>query len=82
LRDWWDEYEDATTPEARFANEIDRLQAIAQNIAAGGRTWEDWDVSETQARARNQKAMGFEPELAEVFELLFAEARRRDLFCG
>lgn len=82
LRAWWEEYEEAGTPEARFANEIDRLQAVAQNVSSGGKTWDDWKVSETQARERNQKAMGFDPQLQMVFEILFEEARSRDLFSG
>lgn len=80
LRSWWEEYEAAATAEARFANELDRVQAIAQNVISGGRTWDDWKVSEAQARERNARAMGFEPQLGEVFELLFQEGRERGLF--
>ncbi len=80
LRDLWEEFETAATPEARFANELDRLQAIAQNLFAGGRTWEDWEVTEELARTRNRAAIGFEPELAEAFEEVFLRARRLGLF--
>jgi putative hydrolase of HD superfamily len=38
LRALWEEFEDGATPEARFANAVDRLQPLLQDIHAGGGT--------------------------------------------
>lgn len=52
LRALWDEFEAATTPDARFAKALDRLQPVLQNLATGGGTWGDYDVSEQQVLDR------------------------------
>src|SRR5690349_5610133 len=35
----WEEFEAAETREARFANALDRIQALVQNMLAGGGSW-------------------------------------------
>lgn len=35
----WDEFEEGETPEARFANSLDRFQVLLQNINTRGGTW-------------------------------------------
>jgi 5'-deoxynucleotidase YfbR-like HD superfamily hydrolase len=35
----WEEFEAAETPEARYANALDRFQALLQNLKAGGGSW-------------------------------------------
>ena len=39
FRSLWDEFESQGTPEARFANAVDRLQPLIQNAHAGGGSW-------------------------------------------
>ncbi|MEO5739561.1 MAG: HD domain-containing protein [Vicinamibacterales bacterium] len=39
FRHLWDEFEAHATPEARFANAVDRLQPLLQNSHAGGGSW-------------------------------------------
>lgn len=39
FRALWDEFEAGETPEARYANALDRLQALLQNMKAGGGSW-------------------------------------------
>jgi putative hydrolase of HD superfamily len=39
FRELWDEFELHSTPEARFANAVDRLQPLLQNAHAGGGSW-------------------------------------------
>jgi putative hydrolase of HD superfamily len=39
FREWWEEFEAAITPSARFANALDRLQPLLLNMAAGGGSW-------------------------------------------
>lgn len=74
IRSWWEEYEATTSEESKFANEIDRIQAIAQNVFAGGKTWKDYSVTESIARERNLRALGFEPSMRQVFEILWSQA--------
>jgi putative hydrolase of HD superfamily len=39
VRQLWDEFEAHSTPEARFANALDRLQPLIQNAHASGGSW-------------------------------------------
>jgi putative hydrolase of HD superfamily len=39
VRALWDEFEEGKTPEARFANALDRFHALLQNVHNGGGTW-------------------------------------------
>ncbi len=77
LRGLWDEYEEARTPEARFARATDRLQALAQNVFGGGRSWRERGVTEEMTRTLNTAdVLDRDPSLAPVFEALLDRARR------
>lgn len=52
LRALWEEFEAQETVEARFANALDRFQALLQNAGAGGGSWRDYNVTRTQVMAR------------------------------
>ena len=39
FRDLWEEFEAAQTPDAQFANALDRFQGMLQNYQNGGGTW-------------------------------------------
>jgi putative hydrolase of HD superfamily len=52
LRVLWDEFEALETPEARFANALDRLSGIVQNHRNGGGTWVEHQVSREAILAR------------------------------
>ena len=52
FRTLWDEFEAAETADARFANALDRFQPPNMNLATGGGSWRDYDVSEAAIRAR------------------------------
>jgi putative hydrolases of HD superfamily len=54
LRALWDEFEAHETPEARFANAIDRLQPLLNNYFTGGETWREPGVTEDRVIARNE----------------------------
>lgn len=41
----WEEFEANATPEAQFAKSIDRMQPPMQNLASGGGSWIDYDVT-------------------------------------
>jgi putative hydrolase of HD superfamily len=52
LRERWEEFEAMETPEARYANALDRLQALLQNMAAGGGSWSTYQVTREQVLKR------------------------------
>lgn len=52
LRAIWEEFEAARTPSAQFAKSLDRFQPPMQNLASGGGSWTDYDVSEQQIHDR------------------------------
>ncbi len=52
LRALWDEFEAAKSPDAVFAKSIDRVQPLLQNMAAGGGSWKDYNVTLEQLDTR------------------------------
>ena len=76
LRSLWDEFEEAETEEARFAQAMDRLQGFAQNVFGGGRPWKERGVTEEMTRERVEEGIAYDPSLARAFEALYERARR------
>jgi putative hydrolase of HD superfamily len=54
LRSLWDEFEEGSTPEARFAATLDRLQPFLLNAASEGKSWREHGVSFSQVMKRNE----------------------------
>ncbi|MCF8068467.1 MAG: HD domain-containing protein [Desulfobacterales bacterium] len=52
IRDLWNEFEEAYSPEAKFANTIDRLVAFLLNYFSGGRIWKENSISKQQVLKR------------------------------
>ncbi|UWR23987.1 HD family hydrolase [Sulfitobacter sp. S190] len=52
LRPIWEEFEAAQTPTAQFAKSLDRFQPPMQNLASGGGSWTDFNVSEEMIAQR------------------------------
>ena len=52
LRADWEEFEAFETRESRVANALDRLQALLQNMAAGGGSWSAHGVTKRQVLER------------------------------
>jgi putative hydrolase of HD superfamily len=63
LRARWEEFEAHETPEARFANALDRLQPLLQNACAGGGSWRDHDVTREQVLRRMDPIRSTMPEV-------------------
>jgi putative hydrolase of HD superfamily len=63
LRALWDEFEAFETPEARFANALDRLSGILQNHRNGGGTWIEHEVTREAILARQAPIREALPEL-------------------
>jgi len=48
----WTEFETAESADARFAKSLDRLQPLIHNVATGGGTWLEANVSEAEVEQR------------------------------
>lgn len=53
-RELWEEFEEGKTPEAKFANTLDKIQPVLLNDAAGGISWRAHGVSDRQILGRNR----------------------------
>jgi len=63
LRELWQEFEVDTSPEAQFANAVDRVQPFLQNSLTGGGTWKMHLVQKEQVLKRMQPVKRTLPEL-------------------
>jgi len=63
IRSIWDEFEASKTPEARFANALDRLQPLMHNVATQGHMWKKHGIVQAQVIDRNQKIADGAPDL-------------------
>lgn len=53
FRALWEEFEARVTPEAKFANALDRIQPMLLNFTKDGISWKKHGISEEQVRNRN-----------------------------
>ena len=51
----WEEFEAMETPEAQFANMLDKIQPLLLNDASGGRSWREHGIKKSQVLARNAR---------------------------
>lgn len=63
LRSLWDEFEAGVTVESKFAQGLDRLQAVLQNLRTGGASWKKNGVSKERVLERNRKIGDTMPEI-------------------
>ena len=52
FRALWDEFEAAQSPDAIFAKSLDRVQPVMANLASGGGTWAEYNVTYDQLESR------------------------------
>lgn len=77
LRQLWREFEAQQTPEARFANAVDRLQPLLQAIHTQGKTWRQNGIRKDQVIERMQPIRAALPSLwGHVIELIEDAADR------
>ena len=78
LRALWDEFEERITPEARFANAVDRMQPLLINYLTQGGSWRKHGttLARVQGRVTPMIAAGSR-RLAEFVEQLLADAVER-----
>jgi len=63
FRQLWDEFEAQTTPAARFAAALDRLQPLLNNQQTGGHTWQLHDITSDRVLQRMAPIQTGAPEL-------------------
>lgn len=51
----WEEFEAMETPEAKFANTLDKVQPVLLNHASGGKSWREHEVKKSQIMGRNER---------------------------
>ena len=77
LRAAWDEFEERTTPEAQFANAIDRLQPLLHNERTGGYAWRRHGITADQVYGINRHMDEGSPRLWQLARTLIKEAVSR-----
>jgi putative hydrolases of HD superfamily len=77
LRAYWDEFEDGTTPEARFAGALDRLQPLLLNYASAGAAWRDHAITVDQVRGVNSVIADGSPRLWDFARRVIDDAAAR-----
>lgn len=76
----WREFEDQSTPEARFARALDHLQGFAQNVISSGRSWTENGITRKRTSLRTGFPSEYSPALAEIVGRLYARADEEGLF--
>ena len=66
----WNEFENALTKEAIFANILDRLQPSILNFASNGKSWLEHHISKKQVLDRNKLTLSGPKEISEYIKNL------------
>ncbi len=74
FRSLWDEFEEMGTPESRYANALDRLQAALLNFHSGGIAWRQHGIKVSQVLDRMQPVKTGAPGLWPVVESIVRQA--------
>ena len=74
FRGLWDEFEEKTTPDGRFANAMDRLQPLLQNLNTRGGTWRMHGVAREQVAKRMEPIREAVPALWPLVEQVLDRA--------
>lgn len=80
LRSLWEEFDARSSPEARFANALDRLMPALQNLANHGGTWSEHAVTRPTADRRLRTIGDGALPLWAYLEPLLDDAEKRGLF--
>lgn len=74
IRALWDEFEAGDTPEAKFANSLDRLQPLLHNYRTKGRSWQNHGVTKGMVLERNRPIKNGSQQLWTYVEGLIEDA--------
>ncbi|MBN1482645.1 HD domain-containing protein [candidate division KSB1 bacterium] len=70
----WDEFEERSTPEAKFARGLDRLLPLMHNYYTKGSTWRKHNVTSDMVRKQNAIIADASPELWEFARTLIQDS--------
>lgn len=77
LRALWDEFEAGESPEARFANALDRTQPLLQNYRTDYHTWRIHPVTPAQVEDRMAPVREGAPDLWSIVEEMYRVGRAK-----
>jgi len=77
--DLWMEFESLSTPEARFAACLDRLQPLILNYNTGGHTWQKPGVNSAKVRKRNEILINNAPALWEAASFIIEDSIKKGI---
>jgi putative hydrolase of HD superfamily len=80
FRELWDEFEKAATPEARFANALDRFIPQLHNYHTQGRSWKEHGITPDRVLTRNVEISYGSETLWEWTQTLIQQAADEGLF--
>jgi putative hydrolase of HD superfamily len=81
--DLWEEFEKQSTPEARFAAALDRLEPLIQNAHTAGHAWMKYGITKNQVIKKNKPLLiGGSEELWGYAEEMIAECAHKGYFPG
>lgn len=78
-RTLWEEFEAGSTPEARFASSVDRMQPMLLNYLKDGISWREHNVSYEQVKERGKCIKGGSEKLWEHMDALFDDVHNKGL---
>ncbi len=79
LRSLWDEFERRESPEAKFANALDRVQPFLHNYFTEGQTWQENNIDSRQVRERMRPVKDGAPALWAYVNSLIGDAVERGI---
>jgi putative hydrolase of HD superfamily len=74
LRNVWEEFEESATPEAKFANTLDRMMPMMHNYYTKGKSWKEHDVASDNVFERNSVMQDGSQKLWEFTQSLIEDA--------
>jgi len=77
LHKLWREFEERSTPEARYAASLDRLLPLVQNYLTGGYTWVKYHIPEEKVRRGNQVIRESSQALWQYAQSIIDQARKK-----
>jgi putative hydrolase of HD superfamily len=77
LRQLWEEFDNAQTPDALFASALDRLQPLIQNYLHRGTVWKQNAIRPEQILKRIEPLRKAIPKLAELTDKIINDAKKQ-----
>jgi putative hydrolases of HD superfamily len=74
VRQLWDEFEERSTSEARFARALDRLQPMLENVKVGGGTWRQPGITAAEVLTKVALVEDGSPQLGQFARRLIHQA--------